>query len=136
MKKLVLLFAIGLGLLSCSLNGDEPNFEYRLLPVTEVNMPSRFAKDSTTNISVKYKLPSNCYYFNNFYYKTEDNIRTVAIEAIKSSQTNCVDDNLTVYESNLKFVPKQTGTYHFKFWTGTNSNTIDQYIEYDVVVNH
>lgn len=136
MKKIIFLFLIALGITSCSLQGDQPNFEYHLLPVTDVVVPNKYAVDSITNITLKYKRPTSCYYFNNFYYKPEGFTRVVAIEAVKSLQNDCTVDNETIYEVNLKFKPIAQGTYHFKFWTGTNSSGVDEFLEYDVEVDH
>jgi hypothetical protein len=136
MKKIILLLSIAVLLASCSLSNDQPNFEYKLLPVTSVVVPTQYAVDSITNITLKYKRPSSCYYFNNFYYKAEGFERTVAIEAMKSLQNDCTTDNETLYEVNLKFKPSFEGVYHFKFWTGANSSGVDEFLEYDVDVNH
>ncbi len=99
-------------------------------------MPSKFAKDSITNIPVKYLSPSTCHVFNNFYYDAYQFDRIVAIETVKLNQNNCQADNETVVEVQLKFRPVTLGTYHFKFWTGENDLGEDQYLEYNVVVDH
>jgi hypothetical protein len=135
MKKLFLLILISFTIFSCEVNEDQA-YSYEINPVHQVIMPTEFAKDSTTNITVIYKRPSSCHLFNKFYYESFDFNRTVAIESLIVRQDNCVIDNQTDIELNLPFQPKSLGTYHFKFWTGKNVQGVNQFIEYDVVVDH
>jgi hypothetical protein len=135
MKKIIFLIAFSLILFSCDVS-DEQTYSYEINPVFQVVMPTEFAKDSVTNITVKYKRPSSCHLFSDFYFESFGFVRTVAIENIKVAQDNCQTDNQTVLEMPLPFKPKSIGTYHFKFWTGTDAQSIDQYLEYDVIVDH
>lgn len=135
MRKIVFLIVLGLTIISCDVNQDE-TYTYEVNPVFGVVMPTAFKKDSITEIPVKYKRPSTCHIFKNFYYEVTDFNRTVAIETIKVNQDNCQVDTETVYESPLRFKPTVLGTYHFKFWTGQDTQGVDQYLEYNVVVDH
>jgi hypothetical protein len=135
MKKIVFLIAFSFVLFSCDVS-EEQAYSYEINPVYQVIMPTEFAKDSVTNITVKYKRPSSCHLFSDFYYESFEFVRTVAIESIKVEQDNCQTDNQTILEMPLPFLPKSIGTYHFKFWTGTDVQGVDNYLEYDVVVDH
>jgi hypothetical protein len=135
MKKIVFLIALSFVFFSCDVS-EEQNYTYEINPVYQVIMPTEFAKDSVTNITVKYKRPSSCHLFSKFYYESYGFERKVAIENIKVEQDNCQTDNETVLEMPLKFLPNAIGTYHFKFWTGTDTQGVDHYLEYDVVVDH
>ena len=135
MKKIVFLIALGLTIISCDANQEE-TYSYEINPVSSVVMPTEFAADSITNITVKYKRPSSCHIFNKFYYDAEGFNRTIAIENLKVNQSNCQTDGVTTLEVPLKFNPIATGIYHFRFWTGADTQGVDQYLEYDVVVDH
>lgn len=135
MKKIVFLIALGLTIISCDVTEDQ-TYSYEVSPVLQVTMPTAFKKDSITEIPIKYKRPTTCNLFNNFYYEATGFDRLVAVETIKVNQDNCQVDTETVYEMPLKFKPSVLGTYHFKFWTGPDTQGVDQYLEYDVVVDH
>ena len=135
MKKIILTIAIGFLFISCDL-GDQENNSIDLLSVNSVDMPIAFAKDSITEIPVKYIRPSSCHFFYDFYYERYDFKRTVAIYAVRSDSGGCQTDNTTLVEVGLKFKPTELGTYHFRFWTGDNAQGASQFIDYDVVVDH
>lgn len=134
--KRIILTGLVLAFYSCSVPNDEENFRYEVNPVYQVTMPTKFAVDSVTIIPVKYKRPSSCHFFNDFYYNPVDFTRTVAIGMIVSTSGNCQTDNTTIIEVPLKFSPKIIGTYHFKFWIGNDANGVEQFSEHDVVVDH
>lgn len=137
MKKLILFIALGVFFSSCDIGSDDTtNYAFDLVPVSSVTMPATFAKDSTTNIPVKYIRPSNCHLFDSFYYEKDGFTRTVAINCVRFLQDNCQTDNATEIEVNLPFRPIELGTYHFKFYTGRDSSNVAQFLEYDVVVDH
>ena len=136
MKYIYLLFAVGLLTVSCEDKYDGPTETLETLPVSQVVMPVKYAKDSITEIPVQYIRPTVCHSFYNFYYEKSGLTRTVAILAVKeNSGTSCPPSQLE-YTATLKFKPTALGTYHFKFWTGTNAQGMDQFLEYDAVVNH
>jgi hypothetical protein len=135
MKKIVFLITLGLLVISCDVTPDE-TYSYEVSPVFEIVMPTAFKKDSITEIPVKYKRPSTCNLFNKFYYESEGFDRYIAIETLKVNQDNCQVDTQTIYEVPLKFKPVELGTYHLKFWTGPDAQGVDQYLTYDVVVDH
>ncbi len=136
MKKTILFIALGLLSISCELGDDSPNTTLEILTVSEVNMPTAFRRDSITEIKVKYIRPTSCHFFNSFYYNGEDFDRTVAIYCAKTNQQGCQTDNITSVEVPLRFRPTEIGTYHFKFWSGEDANGLDQFLEYDVIVDH
>lgn len=134
--KRIILIGLVLTFYSCSIPNDEENFKYEVNPVYQVTMPTKFAVDSVTIIPIKYKRPSSCHFFNDFYYNPVDFTRTVAIGMLVSTSGTCQTDNTTIIEVPLKFRPSFEGTYHFKFWTGTNTSGVEQFQESDVVVDH
>ena len=133
MKKLALLLLIAIAISSCSVS-DSGDRDFVLLPVETVTMPDTYTVGNISHILVKYKRPTQCHIFNGFYYDINENVRTVAIQTVKLNQSNCPDDSESIYEVPLEFKPTTAGDYTFKFWTGVNDSGVDQYVEYDVVV--
>ncbi len=131
---LTVVFLVGLVFTGCDLSEDEPIY-IQVSAITEVTNPNQYAKDSITEIPVKFKLPSQCHVFRKFYYESHDFDRVVAIESLKSGNNTCpIDEEL--YTATLRFRPTTLGTYHFKFWLGEDAQGVDQYVEFDAVVDH
>jgi hypothetical protein len=135
MKKIIYALALGFLVISCDL-GDEDTSTLELLPVSTVDMPTAFAKDSTTLIPMKYLRPTTCHFFNDFFYSKNDFQRTVAIYSVNANQNGCQTDNVTLVDVTLKFRPVTLGTYHFRFWTGDDAQGVSQFAEYDAIVDH
>ena len=136
MKYIYLLLAVGFLTVSCEAKYEGPTETLETLPVSQVVMPVKYAKDSITEIPVQYIRPTVCHSFYDFYYERSGLTRTVAILAVKSNGgTDCPPSQLS-YTATLKFKPADLGTYHFKFWTSTDAQGVDHFIEYDAVVNH
>ncbi|WP_395065554.1 hypothetical protein [Flavobacterium sp.] len=136
MKKIIPFLMLSLIISSCSLSDDgDSSFVYEILPLTQVDMPTAFAKDSTTLIPLKFIRPSSCHFFNDFYYEKDGLNRVVAIEAVRANRSDCQVTG-TTETVNLKFRPATIGLYHFKFWIGSDSQGVDLFSEFDVDVNH
>jgi hypothetical protein len=135
MKSIFLSIALSFLLISCTTDYQESDQSFETLPVSLVEMPTKFAKDSITEIPISYIRPTVCHGFYDFYYLREGMTRTVAVIAFKQNNESCPASQIT-YTAPLKFKPSETGTYHFKFWTGRTVQGVDQYAEYDAIVNH
>jgi hypothetical protein len=134
MKKIISAVVLCLMFISCTPEGD--SYALEILPVAKVEMQTAFRKDSVTEIPVKYLRPSNCYFYEDFYYVRNDFTRVVAIYNSKLIKDNCqalVNDTITV---PLKFKPTTLGTYTFRFWKGVNAAGEDEFFQYDAIVNH
>ena len=136
MKKILLTTILSLVFVftSCDIYEDEPIY-IQVSAVSEVVNPNQYAKDSITEIPVKYKLPSQCHVFRQFYYEAHDFNRLVAIESLKTGNNTCPQDE-ELRTAVLRFKPTSLGTYHFKFWLGEDAQGVDQFIEFDAVVDH
>jgi len=136
MKKILLttILALVFVFTSCDIYEDEPIY-IQVSAVSEVVNPNQYAKDSITEIPVKYKLPSQCHVFRQFYYEAHDFNRLVAIESLKTGNNTCPQDE-ELRTAVLRFKPTSLGTYHFKFWLGEDAQGVDQFIEFDAVVDH
>ena len=131
MKKLFLLVMLGVSLTSCV--SDNEGTQFYLSTVEDVTMASAYKVDSTSQIMIKYKRPTDCYLFNGFLYEDSEMTRNVAVKFAKLDQNNCQLDE-TVYEIPLNFRPTAPGTYHFRFWNNRLPDGTDTFIEADAVV--
>lgn len=135
MKKIFSALLISFLLFSCS--SEEDNYRIVILPVAKVEPEIDFAKDSVTEITVKYLRPSNCYFYDDFYYDRNEFTRVVAIYNIEMQRNDCQTLENDTISVPLRFKPTELGTYYFKFWKGTNPTTGEQeFFELQAVVNH
>ena len=124
MKKLFLLFFSITIFLSCYPDDPGNRFHYEILKIESFVMPTEIVKDNIYPITIRYKRPTTCHYFNNLYYSKSDNTRTIAVESIVEERDNCLalTDNNPEIEHTFNFsVKENTGyTYLFKFYKGKN----------------
>ncbi len=128
------LVLLGISVSSCDVGEEEPYY-IQISAVSEVTNPAKYAKDSITNIPIMYSLPSKCNMYNGLYYDANDLQRVVAIESIRKGNKPCDPDD-QVYSETLRFKPAQLGTYHFKFYLGKNDQGVEQFYEFDAIVDH
>ena len=134
MKKIIYLSLLAIIFASCTPQDTGPEETLVTLPITEVTFPTTFTENVVTEIPIKYVLPDGCHRFYDFYYLKTNNIRTVAIIAVKVSQDVCAQALVTETQI-LKFKPTLAGTYTFKFYKGKDAAGVAEYFEYDAVVN-
>lgn len=135
MKRLFLLCVLALSFASCSVERDDSaDFYYEILPIESVDLPDEFTLGETYEIHLKYLRPSTCYAFNDFYYTSELNQRTVAI--INTVYPNAVCEPLDNQLEDVTFNFKVTnsGTYVFRFYQGEDENGNDTYFIVEVPV--
>lgn len=135
MKKLFYLCIILLSFNACSIDDNNPNddFFFEILPIESVIMPEEFVFGQSYEISVTYIKPSGCYIFNDFYYVSEFNQRTVAIINTVYTNNQCQSLNEEV-EVSFNFLANNNETYIFKFWQGEDENGNDLYYIVEVPV--
>jgi hypothetical protein len=137
MKKTLLFFVFALVLNSCSKDDhrqDEVVYNGEVLPVVSYVMPTTYAVDVVSTITLRYKIPTTCYAYDGIYYDRNGMTRTVGIATYQYNRSGCQTDGLNIYEASLNFKPALSGTYNFKFFTGTNSAGVDQFALETVVV--
>lgn len=137
MKKLLLLIAFGFLINSCSKdNHDDYSEPYQgeVLPVVSYVMPTTYAVNTVSTMTLRYKIPTTCYAYNGFYYAKDGLTRTVGINAINYDNRNCQPDGTNVYEASLNFKPVLSGTYTFKFYKGKDAAGVDIFDIETVVV--
>ena len=135
MKKLLLLSFLICFAFSCSPEEDDAQeFFYETLPIESVDMPLEFQYGNTYEIRMTYLRPSGCHVFNDFYYLSEFNQRTIAIITSVFPNQNCeIFDNEEV-EVTLNFRVNDIDPYVFRFWQGEDENGNDMYYVVEVPV--
>ncbi|MDN3665045.1 hypothetical protein ACFFU1_02305 [Algibacter miyuki] len=133
MKKL-LLICLTLILASCSIDDDGTNYSFEILPVESVVIPDEFTLGETYPITVSYYQPSTCHTFREFYYRKNNNIRTVAPINYVFERDDCETQDDVLVENTFNFVVTGNGSYIFKFWTGEDAEGEDEYITIEVPV--
>ncbi|WP_146193392.1 membrane lipoprotein lipid attachment site-containing protein [Flavobacterium sediminis] len=134
MKKIVLLLSLLFIVSACSVNNDEPNFHYELLPIEEVELPTEFVMGETYQIKVWYYKPSTCYSFGGFYYEKNLNERTIAIQSVVLDSETCQTVTDELKSATLDFYVTNNGSYVFKFWQGVDENLENIFYEVEVPV--
>ena len=136
MKKVVSLLALIFLLGACEPDSG-PNYTFELLKIESVDLPTEFSLGETYPITVHYKLPTSCHYFNQLYYDKDLNIRTVAVESAVEERSNCMDTPNDASEYTFNFyVTSNGGSYHFRFYQGKDENGEAIFLEYDVPVTN
>lgn len=135
MKQLFLLCVLVFSFASCSVDTDNSNdFYYEILPVESVDIPTEFTLGETYEIRVSYLKPSGCHVFNDFYYVSELNQRTVAVINTVYPNRNCQEYDNELVEVSFNFMVNNNGTYVFRFWQGEDENGNDTYYIVEVPV--
>ncbi len=134
MKKLIALTLLLVSVLSCSVDNDEPNYGYEILPVENVDMPTEFVYGETYTITVSYYRPSTCHYFSEFYYVISGTQRTIAPITIVYDKDTCENLEDDLVDATFEFLVTSTNTYTFKFWQGEDEDGDDVYLTIEVPV--
>ncbi len=121
MKKLLSILILYVTLTACSLGNDTPNYHYEVLPVDSFTLPPSFKMGETYVIKVKYKRPSDCYFFDGFYYDKDLNTRTIGVQT-RVLDNNCPAKVSDPVEVTFKFYVINNGSYIFKFYKGEDAN--------------
>jgi hypothetical protein len=141
MKKIVSLLALFFIFNSCDTSNDSPNYLFELLPVESVDIPTEFTLGGTYDITMHYKKPTTCHFFNSLYYEKSinsdntKNIRTIAIEDAVLQSDNCQDTPDNMVEHTFKFTVTSDKPYIFKFWQGQDTAGNNIFLEIEVPVN-
>ncbi|TDE46617.1 hypothetical protein E0I26_00605 [Flavobacterium rhamnosiphilum] len=136
MKKIVLLTLFVLTLVGCSIDDDQPNYSYEVLPIDSYTLPESFTLGETYEIKLKYKKPSNCHSFQGIYYDKELNIRTIGIQTTVLESTDCTPLTAEPIEVSFKFYVTNTGSYIFKFYKGEDANGQNIFEEIEIPVTN
>jgi hypothetical protein len=97
-------------------------------------MPTEFQYGHTYEISMTYLKPSGCHVFNDFYYLSELNQRTIAIITTVFPNQNCENFENEEVEVTFNFRVNDIDPYVFRFWQGEDVNGNDTYYIVEVPV--
>ncbi|KAB1066833.1 hypothetical protein F6U93_13340 [Tamlana haliotis] len=134
MKRLIALFVTLTFFVSCSTDDEGVAFGSAILPVDSVDIPVEFERGETYQIEVFYYQPTTCYEYYNFYYRKEDNVRTVAPNNLVFDYNNCEPTDDILVSNILNFTPTTRDSYIFKFWQGEDEDGENVYLEIEVPV--
>ena len=133
MRKVISLLALVFLLGACE-PGNDSHYTFELMKIESVDLPTEFTLGQTYPITVHYKLPTSCHYFNQLYYEKDLNIRTIAVETAVEERSNCVNTPNDVGEYTFNFYVTSNGSYIFRFYQGKDENGVDTFLEYEVPV--
>jgi hypothetical protein len=133
MKKIVSLLALIFLLGACEPDSG-PHYTFELTKIESVDLPTEFTLGETYPITVHFKLPTSCHYFNQLYYDKDLNVRTIAVETAVEERNNCMDTPDDVGEYTFNFYVTSNGSYIFKFYQGKDENGENIFLEYEVPV--
>lgn len=134
MKKLLLLFTAIWLAFSCSPEDDNTvNFRMEFVPVESVDLPQYMTPGQTYQIKVNFRLPTDCHYFDGFFYEAEGTMRTVAVQTIVIENANCtstIDAGTEEKSFNFLCLPSYTdSSYLFRFYQGETESGEPQFLE-------
>ncbi len=135
MKKIIAILIIVFTLNSCNVNDDQTNYRYEVLPVESFTVPTSFTLGETYEIKVKYKRPTDCYFFEGFYYEKDLNIRTIGVQTSVIEKNDCTVFNGDPIEVSFNFYVTSNGSYIFKFYKGEDANGANIFEEVEIPVN-
>ncbi|TYA74080.1 hypothetical protein [Seonamhaeicola marinus] len=134
MKRVIMLCLAFVCFASCSVDDDNVNFSYEILPVESVDIPTEFTLGEVYPITISYFRPSTCYAFNDFYYLKELNERTVAPINYVFDRDDCETLDNVLVEQTFNFIVTSNGSYTFKFWQGEDNDGESQFLTIEVPV--
>ncbi len=138
MKKLILFFVTLLVIASCSLEDNTPRFHVEFVPIVGVDMPEGFMRGETYEIKVQYKRPTDCYFFDGFYYEEQTGALMVAVQTLVIEDAQCEPLYLMeAEEASFDFTCSPgyaNQSYVFKFYTGESETSTENFIQMEVPI--
>lgn len=124
---------ISLLISSCQLDLDV-NGSLERIPIYDVNIPNNIVINTQQTISFKYAFVNGCYSLHEIEsnFLDEDTLATTVYAEVSNSVTCSQVYSEQTY--SFTFTPQETKTYFFKFWKGVDSQGMDEYEEYEVVI--
>ncbi len=137
MKRFFYAVIAVLALSSCTLDDDDPNFNYVALNIVEAELPESFNLNETYDIKVTYQTSNDCSFFEGFDVVREDETvrRVVALGRELIDEDNCKEETVLVTEM-FRFIVLYNQPYTFRFWQGENADGENEYLEVEVPVNN
>lgn len=105
MKKLLLFAAMLIIAGACSYDDNTAKFEVEFLPIESIAMPESMEPGHYYDITVYYKRPDDCHYFDGFYTEKDSQSEILAVQALVIQDANCI---------SLEDQEPESATYNFK----------------------
>lgn len=123
MKKIVLLLFVSLIALSCSVEDNNIDYHYEVLPVESFILPDSFKLGEVQLIYISYKRPTDCYVNQSVYFEKFEDIRTIAVQSMVAKLKDCdtIPDEASK-ELVFRFKVLNTTPYVFKFYKGEDES--------------
>ena len=136
MKKLFFALFTLVFITSCSINDDDnQKYHYEILKVDSFTVPASFTLGETSVITVRYLRPTECHFFDGFYYEKDLNKRIIAVQSRVLQEPTCLPLINEVVEKTFNFKATSNGSYIFKFYKGVDANNVDVFEEVEIPVN-
>lgn len=134
---MLLVAVLVLGLNSCSIEDDGPNFHFTALEIVSAELPESFDLNSTYVITVDYLKPNSCTFYEGFEVAIEElTVRNVvAVGTVRTDIAACTEA-IVEETATFNFKVIYTDPYTFKFYTGDNVEGQPEYMEVIVPVNN
>lgn len=135
MKKFLLLFVIAITFSACSIDDDANNYYMEVLPVENFEVPESFIAGRKYEITVGYKLPTNCHSPVGLYYAKEDNIRVIGIQTRVIEGNYCEPiETEEISKLTFNFEVGNSNSYIFKFYKGQDEEGNDVFEDVEIPV--
>ena len=140
-KNLVAFLAVFISLItlvSCSSDSSpKVNFHLSYLVADSVDVPQIMIRGQKYPITIYYKRPDNCHYFNGIYRNDAGDVITIAIEAMVLNDVSCepvltTTPDVATFEYTVLL--SAYSSCKFKFYNGVDNNGQDTFIIKDVPV--
>lgn len=119
MKKLLLLLFAPVLLLSCSIENDQENSFYEILPVERFEVPESFEFGRIYSIDVFYRKPNDCHLNASLYFERNDSTRVIAIQSLVLDRETCAPfPEVVDTKGTFQFEVLSRRSYVFRFFKG------------------
>ncbi|SHH08032.1 hypothetical protein [Flagellimonas flava] len=135
-KAMVLLMLLGVaGLFSgCELD-DGQNFHFTTLSIVDVTLPESFELNKTYDIEVTYVRPDACTFFEGFEVtRTGQTDRDVVVIGSVFTDEQACAQVIQEVSATFEFQVIYSGEYHFRFFSGRDTNDNANFLEFTVPV--
>ncbi len=133
--RISLFLVISLLLLSCQTDIDDDDIHLKKIAAFDIDIPENLAVNIEHTISFKYALANGCETFYDIEYEVpNENVRIITAFAEVANNQNCTQE-YREESFSFKFKPNQSRTYNFKFWIRQNNQGVDEFEEYELVVD-
>ncbi|MDO5656621.1 MAG: hypothetical protein Q4G27_10845 [Flavobacteriaceae bacterium] len=117
---------------SCNNDDDYQTLHYVARGIDSISMPDSARLGNRVEIRTHTRYKRDCQQFQTHGYDVVGNERTVMAWFIEYNNRTCgAEEAISPY---FYFSPRNSGTYHFRFWAGQNEANEDVFITKDIVI--